>query len=132
MTTGSISLARQATCPVSIMDETNGRFVTFNVVIDTGFNGDVQLPSRDIARLSLPQVGIIDTVLADGSVVESQAHGATVLWLGNRRTVRVVDGEEGIPLVGANLLWDSITTIEWQFGGRVSIEPISRPDPEDE
>ena len=130
MTTGSISLARQATWPVSIMDETNGRFVTFNVVIDTGFNGDVQLPSRDIARLSLPQVGIIDTVLADGSVVESQAHGATVLWLGNRRTVRVVDGEEGIPLVGANLLWDSITTIEWQFGGRVSIEPISRPEPE--
>lgn len=132
MIPGSINPIGQATVPVSIMDETNGRFVTFILVIDTGFNGDVQLPSRDIARLNLPQAGMVDTVLADGSVLESQAHDATALWLGSRRAVKVVDGEEGIPLVGANLLWGTEMTVQWEFGGRVSIEPIPRPESEAE
>ena len=127
MTTGGINPTRQATLPLLIMDAASRQFVAFNLVIDTGFNGDVQLPSLNIARLNLPLSGTAATELADGRVVESQAYDATVLWQGGRRIVKVIDGEDGIPLIGSNLLWGSSMTIDWQFGGRVTVAPIPEP-----
>ena len=115
MTTGGINPARQATLPLSIMDAVSRQFVAFNLVIDTGYNGDVQLPSPDIARLNLPQSGTAHTELADGRAVTSRTYDATALWQGGRRTVRVIDGEDGIPLIGANLLWGNVMAIEWEF-----------------
>ena len=131
MIPGSINPIGQATVPVSIMDDASGQFVDFNLVIDTGFNGDVQLPFRDILRLNLPLIDSGRSQLADGRVTRYDVYRATVLWLGNRRAVRVVDGEEGIPLIGANLLWGTAMTVQWEFGGRVSIEPIPKPESED-
>ena len=132
MIPGSINPIGQATVPVSIMDEASGQFVDFNLVIDTGFNGDVQLPTGDITRLNLPFIDRGRSQLADGRVARHYVYRATALWLGNRRTVRVLDGEEGIPLIGANLLWGTEMTVQWEFGGRVSIEPIPRPESEAE
>ncbi len=111
MTAGGVNRARQATLRLLIMDAVSRRFVVYYLVIDTGFNGDVQLPSLDIARLNLSQSGTIATALADGRMVECQAYDATVLWQGGRRRVRVIDREEGIPLIGTNLLWDTEMTV---------------------
>ena len=130
MTTGSIDPIRQATLPVPIRDESSGQFVVFNLVIDTGFNGDVQLPNADIARLNLRQSGAINTTLADGSAVQSKSYNATARWLGDHKAVRVIDGADGILLIGAGLLWGSAMTIEWEFGGRVSVAPLRQPEPE--
>lgn len=130
MITGSINPIRQATLPVSIKDETSGQFVDFNMVVDTGFSGDVQLPIDDIIRLNLPFVDRGYSQLADGRMAGSDVYGATVLWFGNSVLVNVIAAESPIHLIGAKLLWGYVTHIEWQFGGRVSVEPIPRPEPE--
>lgn len=125
MTTGSINQARQATLSLSIFDAASQQLVSFNLVIDTGFNGDVQLPRSEIARLNLPQIGMTVAELADGGFVESRMYDAIVLWQGARKAVKVIDGAEGIPLVGSSLLWGTAMTIEWQFGGRVAVTALS-------
>ena len=130
MITGSINPIRQATLPLSIKDETSGQFVDFNMVVDTGFSGDVQLPIDDIIRLNLPFVDRGYSQLADGRMAGSDVYGATVLWFGNSVLVNVIAAESPILLIGAKLLWGYVTHIEWQFGGRVSVEPIPRPEPE--
>lgn len=46
--------------------------------------------------------------------------------------VNVVESETNIPLIGAGLLWGSVMTVEWEFGGAVTVGPISRPETETE
>ena len=132
MINGSITLTGQATLPVSILSQGNGQFVTFNFLVDTGFTGGLQLPVADVRRLALPLVDQVDSELADGRIVKANVHAATISWLGNQTTVNLISTEGNIPLIGTNLLWGSVTHIEWEFGGRVSVEPIPRPEPEDE
>ena len=128
MTTGSINFSRQATIPVAVMNNNSREFVQMNPIIDTGFNGYLQLPSDEIARLNLPPTGTIGTELADGSAVESRLHTATVRWFGNLISVDVLAVEAPISLIGAKLIWGNLTYIEWEFGGRVSVEPLSREE----
>ena len=50
---------------------------------------------------------------------------ALVLWLGTLMAVNIIESENNIPLIGAGLLWGNVMTVEWDFGGRVAVEPIS-------
>jgi predicted aspartyl protease len=68
------------------------------------------------------------TELADGSVVESGWYEATVLWLGQPVEVKVLASNGTIPLVGTNLLWGSVMSVAWEFGGRVTIAPLLQPE----
>ena len=124
---GSISLTRHATLPVSILNHGSDQFITFNFVVDTGFTGWLQLPEADVRRLDLPLVDQVDSQLADGRIVKANVHAATVSWLGNQTTVNLISAEGNIPLVGAGLLWGSAMSIEWEFGGRVTVEPLAQP-----
>lgn len=130
MTPGSINFSRQATLPIAVMNNNNRQFVQVHAIIDTGFSGHLQLPSDEIDRLSLLPAGTIGTELADGSAVESRLYKATVLWFGNLVSVDVLAAEVSIRLIGAKLLWGSVTHIEWEFGGAVTVGPISRPETE--
>lgn len=125
MITGSINPIRQATLPVSIKDEASGQFVDFNPVVDTGFTGDLQLPVADIGRLNLPQIDIVNSQLADGRMVNADVYGATLLWFGSQETINVIAAEANIPLVGTKLLWGSAMSVEWEFGGRVTVAPLT-------
>jgi clan AA aspartic protease len=128
MIAGSINFSRQATIPVAMMNNNNRQYAQIHSIIDTGFDGDLQLPSQEIARLGLPLVGTIMTELADGSVVESGWYEATVLWLGQPVEVKVLASNGTIPLVGTNLLWGSVMSVAWEFGGRVTIAPLLQPE----
>ena len=132
MTTGSINRAGQPMLPVAVQSPARQQFITFNFIMDTGFNGDLQLPAADIGRLGLAPIETVDTELADGQVVEADVYPATALWLGTSTAVNIIESENNIPLVGAGLFWGSAMIVEWEFGGRVSIEPIPRPEPEAE
>ena len=125
MITGITNPIRQATLPLSIKDEASGQFVDFNPVVDTGFTGDLQLPVADIVRLNLPLVDKLDSQLADGRIVQAEVHAGTVLWFGNQETVNVISAAENIPLVGTKLLWGSAMSVEWEFGGRVTVAPLT-------
>ena len=128
MINGNITLTRQATLPVSILNHGNDQFITFNFVVDTGFTGGLQLPIADVRRLDLPLVDQVDSQLADGRVVRADVYAATASWLGNQTTVNVISTEGDIPLIGTNLLWGSAMSIEWEFGGLVSVEAIPEPE----
>ena len=123
MINGSINRARQATAPIIVLNPASQQFAWFNPVIDTGFNGDLQLPIADITRLNLPLVTTSRTILADGQEVHADVYAATVPWLGNSRRVEIIAARD-LPLIGANLLWETSLTIDWEYGGQVAITPL--------
>ncbi len=123
MINGSINRARQATVPIIVLNPAGQQFARFNPVIDTGFNGDLQLPIADITRLNLPLVTTSRTILADGQEVHADVYAATVPWLGNSRGVEIIAARD-LPLIGANLLWETSLTIDWEYGGQVAITPL--------
>ena len=121
---GSVNRVRQPTVPVAILDSGSRQFVALNFIIDTGFDGDLQLPTAHISRLGLTSTGTVNTQLADGQVVRAKTYPATIIWLGTSTAVNVVESEKNIPLIGAKLLWGSSMSIEWEFGGHVTITPL--------
>ncbi len=128
MIDGSIGLTRHAMLPVSILDHASGQFTTFNFIVDTGFTGWLQLPVTDVRRLRLPLVDQLDSQLADGRVVKADVHAATVSWLGNQATINLISAEGNIPLIGTALLWGSAMSVEWEFGGSVTVEPLAQAE----
>ena len=123
MINGSINRVRQATVPIIVLNPAGQQLAWFNPVIDTGFNGDLQLPVADITRLNLPLVTTRRTILADGQEVDADVYAATVQWLGNSRGVEIIAARD-LPLIGANLLWETSLTIDWEYGGQVAITPL--------
>ncbi len=111
--------------PLAVQGVARQRFITFNFNVDTGFNGDLQLAVADIGRLELTPAGIANSQLADGQIVEDRTYPATVLWLGTPTAVNVIESANNISLIGTGLLWGSVMTVEWEFGGSVTVEPIA-------
>ena len=66
---------------VAVHYESRRQFVPFNFIIDTGFNGYLQLPVATIGRLGLTPRGTVNTQLADGRVARARTYPATVMWL---------------------------------------------------
>ena len=98
-----------------------GREYRVDAVIDTGYSGQLTLPSRVITELGLRRVGVSQATLADGSKIAFNVYDATVHW--SARTVDIaVDEVDATPLVGMDLLHGYLLQIEVRSGGRVLIE----------
>lgn len=71
---------------------------TIDLVVDSGFNGEVVLPKSLITALGLQNDGSIFSRLADGSFVETELYIGEILWFGQRREVRIqaTDSHEGL------------------------------------
>ena len=72
--------------------------------IDTGFNGDLVLPSKFVEDLELPQSGTLKAVLADGSEIVLNRFSCVVDWFGEQKEMEVVSNEGQFPLLGFGLL----------------------------
>jgi clan AA aspartic protease len=92
-------------------------------VIDTGFNGELTLPSSIVSALQLPSAGNRLGKLADGSVIRLDMYLVTVAWHG-RQTDVVASEATGVPLVGMSLLRGSRLTADIIDGGDVLIEEL--------
>ena len=99
----------------------DGRSLEIEAVIDTGFDGELTLPSGTIRRLSYPYVGSAGGTLADGSEVQFDYHEGRVLWHGIARPVAVI-AAEGQPLIGMALLHGSRLKMDAVAGGEVLVE----------
>ena len=91
------------------------------VVIDTGYNGFLTLPTALVLELELPFLGTGRARLANDEEVEFDTHDVTVLWDGQERHVQA-DAVEGTPLIGMRLLDRHYLNIEVEVGGRVNIQ----------
>ena len=99
----------------------NGTFVPIEVVIDTGFNGDLALPRDVILALGLSYRGETTWTLATGEEAAMSNYEGVISWHGRPRDVVVIEtGSEF--LLGMAVLVGSKVTIDAQVGGEVVIE----------
>lgn len=102
---------------------------TVAVVVDTGFDGELQLGSGLVRRLGYLYLGTTSGTLADGGVGRFDYHLGRVSWHGREREV-VVIASDGDPLIGMGLLSGSRLTIHAVPVGTVRVEELSWEAPE--
>ena len=69
-----------------------------DVVVDSGFNGELMLPAPIIERLGLIEAGPVETELADGSTVWTTIYAGEILWFGQTKQVwaQATNADEGL------------------------------------
>ena len=122
MLTGRIN-DLQARLTVEILNS-SGQINPIEVLLDTGFDGQLSLPAFVIRQLNLGRGIFRFGELADGSLVQFMSYRATVLWDGQRRQVEVIESGNA-PLLGMELLLGSRVTLDVRDGGPVTIEVLS-------
>lgn len=122
MITGAVTAKIEAVVTLRVRGPHGREFMT-DVVIDTGFNGFLTLPTAVIVDLGLPFAGAAIAQLGDGSLVRTDAFKALTLWDGNELEARVLEAEGGV-LLGMSLLHGHRLTMEVEDGGAVTIEPL--------
>lgn len=119
MIAGALNGNRELIVPVRVLDN-NEHVHRFEVVVDTGFDGDLTLTPAFIAELGLLFSEPIDMVAATGATFRVDSYEGIVLWRGEKRPVRIIE-TEGRLLIGINLMWDSLLTAEIIDNGAVTI-----------
>ncbi len=119
MITGNVNQALDPSIPIDIEGD-DGNFHSTEVVLDTGFNGELALPFDTIRRLGLTYRGQSAISLAVGEVL-ARYYDGTALWHGRRRDLQVLE-TDGESLIGMLLLEGSVITIQARAGGSVLIE----------
>jgi clan AA aspartic protease len=105
------------------IEDSSGHLHLIEVVIDTGFTGDLTLPIAQISALGLPWRGQQVTQLADGSVQTTDVYDAILMWDDNPTQIRV-QAVETNPLLGTRLLAGHELKVQFRPGGAVTIERI--------
>ena len=122
MLTGTVR-SLQAWVAVEILDRM-GQSRAVQVLLDTGFDGQLKLTSTTIQELGLPRSGYRFGELADGAMTRFMSYGSTVLWDGQPRLVTVIEADSE-PLLGMELLLGSRVTMDVREGGPVTIDALS-------
>lgn len=83
-----------------------------NLVVDTGFNGQLCLPLSLLKEIGFEYVGPTEVELADGSVVETMIYEGVILWFGGERRVatHATSSEDG--LLGTQMLFGTILELD--------------------
>lgn len=122
MMEGIVNSRREATLSV-VVGNSNRQLQSINVVIDTGFNGFLSLPSTIITTLNLPWSGSDFGTLGDGSETYFDLYTGTVIWDGQYREIDIAESETE-PLLGMALLYRYRLQINNIEGGKVQIEAL--------
>jgi clan AA aspartic protease len=122
MISGVVTASRQAVIRLSAYGP-GGAAVEVEAVIDTGFNGELTMPSAFVTALDLTWQRRGRALLADGSESLFDSYDATVVWDGTMRQV-TVDVAETEPLVGMTLLDGYEVTIQALVGGVVTLTAL--------
>ena len=100
-----------------------GQYLSVEVVLDTGFNGELALPASIIPQLDLVPMNNRYTYLAVGGEVWLSAWRSLILWNGRPRSIEIVETDSE-PLLGMDLLHGNRVTIEVREGGSVTVETL--------
>jgi len=73
------------------------------VVLDSGFTGDLQIPSNVADALKLQVVGVTSARIADGKIIQVPVASASAAMEGVVQSVEVLISE-GMPLIGIGFL----------------------------
>ena len=122
MLTGTVSDDLQAWVSMELLAE-SGELVSIDVVLDTGFNGQLALSTSIIQQLELLEDISRLAVTATGDRVSLATYRGTVLWDEQPRIVEVVQADSE-PLLGMELLLGCRVTLDVRGGGAVTIDSL--------
>lgn len=74
------------------------------VLVDTGFNGELMLTKEKIEELSLVFIGDDEYMTASGDVVPTTVHIGFIKWFGRIRKIAVLATSGKLNLIGMELL----------------------------
>ena len=120
MMTGRVNWRLEATIRIGIQDAAGG-LNFFECVLDTGYDGDIALPSVVIRRLGLLSLGSRDSALANSDIVPLPIYRGIASWHGKLIDVEVMGTQHEL-VIGMALLESSTLTIQAWDGGNVLIE----------
>jgi clan AA aspartic protease len=106
----------RALVTVSIRPSVAAASLDIEVWIDTGFNGDLVMPQKQIDDLSLSHSGTIKAILADGAEVALNRYLCQVDWFGEERELEVIANDGEFPLLGVGLLVGHDLSISYRSG----------------
>lgn len=118
--TGRVNWRLEATVRVGVQDAA-GELRYFECVLDTGYDGDIALPSAVIRRLGLISTGSRDSALANSDIVQLPIYRGIASWHGQLTDVEVT-GTRRESAIGMSLLENSTLTIQAWDGGEVLIQ----------
>ena len=122
MISGRVADTRKPFVPVTVLDRhSNPHSIQF--ILDTGFTGELLLPSRYMNRLGLSTAEWIDARPATGDFTRVPYAEATVVWQGTRRRAQILQLDSE-PLLGMEFLWNHRITIDAVVDGAVNIIPL--------
>ena len=120
MINGRVNWLLEAIVQVGVQDAA-GDLRYFECVLDTGYDGDIALPSALIRRLGLASTGYRDSALANSDIVQLPIYRGIASWHGRLIDVEVM-GTQRESVIGMSLLENSTLTIQAWDGGEVIIE----------
>ena len=103
----------------------NGQEIQIEAVVDTGFSGALSLRAGDVALLELPESGVIESYLADGTVRLSKSFTAIIEWDFGVERLTSIDGVDPEPLLGMGLLRGHNLSVDAEDGGAVRITKLA-------
>ena len=104
-----------------VLCHANGQTQTQNVIVDTGFDGWLSLPSTLISKLELAWDRRGRAILADGSESIFDIYKATVIWDDKLLEISV-DEADSDPLLGMSLMEGYELTVRVTDGGTVTLK----------
>ena len=122
MIEGAVNAALEAVVILSLRGP-SGQVQETDVVIDTGYDGFITLPSPLVQELGLPFRFRGRAVLANGSEETFDVYGVTVFWDGEPRSIEA-DAVGTEPLAGMLLLDTHSLYVEVADGGRVVVQAM--------
>ena len=108
--------------PVAVADS-DGRLWPLETVLDTGFVGDLSLPSAVIHRMGLARAGSLNFILANGEPARLRTYHARVFWHDRLLDIEVTETGD-VPLIGIRMLRGSRVAMDMLPGGEVIIEEV--------
>ena len=122
MIEGTVNTALEAIIALAVSGSAE-RSSQVDALIDTGYGGDITLPSDVVNDLGLMRVGSTKLMLANGNEEVFDTYVANVDWSGNERGVAVHE-TESVPLIGMQMLEGQRLQVDVERGGRVLIETL--------
>ena len=91
------------------------------VIIDTGFNGYLCLPTEIAVQLGLELCAVEKYELADGTIKRANVFMGSIIWFNEEEKSNIILTDSGQALIGTSLLQDKRLKIDF-MNNKVTIQ----------
>lgn len=92
----------------------NKKRQTFLAIIDTGFNGHINIPEAFIKRTNWQEIGVEEYELASGEYMEARVFSGFVYFDKKLLNIPVLAAKSNDVLIGTKLLKNSVLVVDFK------------------